>query len=217
MSDWLDPEWRAEADGWIGEQLGRLELEPIGAFDQVHDRPWSAVIRVPTRSGSVFFKAVAPPLRHEAALTELLGSRRPDCIPPPLAVDRGRGWLLMEDGGQTMRDLIERERDLRRWLDVLPLYASVQIDLAADMTELLELGVPDLRLEVLPAKVEEVLDEIVELPDEERRRMAGRAALGSRGMRSARCGGNPGDDPARRPSRRPGLRSRRPLSAPRLG
>ena len=54
--------------------------------------------------GNLFFKAVSPPLRHEAALTELLGKRRPDCIPPPLAVDRDRGWMLMVDGGQTLRD-----------------------------------------------------------------------------------------------------------------
>ena len=46
----------------------------------------------------MFFKAVAPPLRHEAALTELLGSRRPDCIPPPLAVDRDA--RLDADGGR---------------------------------------------------------------------------------------------------------------------
>jgi hypothetical protein len=171
VSDWLDPQWRADANGWIGEQLARLGLEPRGDADQVHERPWSTVIRVPTESGDAFFKAVAPPLRHEAALTELLGSRRPDCIPPPLAVDRGRGWMLMEDGGTTLRELIASERDLSRWSDVLPLYASVQIDLMGDVAELLALGVPDLRLAVLPARVEAVLDEIVDLPDEERRRL----------------------------------------------
>jgi hypothetical protein len=131
------------------------------------------VIRVPTEVGNVFFKAVAFPLRHEAALTELLGSRRPDCIPPPLAVDRERGWMLSEDGGRTLRELIGVERDLSRWNDVLPLYASVQIDLAADVAELLALGVPDFRLGTLPEKVEAVLDEIVGLPDEERRRLVG--------------------------------------------
>ncbi len=173
MSEWLDPAWRSGADAWIGEQLDRIGLEPIGHFDQVHDRPWSTVIRVPTERGSVFFKAVVAPLRHEAALTELLGSRRPDCIPPPLAVDREQGWMLMEDGGQTLRELIASERSLDRWADVLPFYASVQIDLSGDVVELLALGVPDLRLEVLPAKVEAMLDEIVDLPDDERRRLAG--------------------------------------------
>ena len=180
-------------------------------------RPWSTVIRVPTESGNVFFKAVAPPLRHEAALTELLGARRPDCIPPPLAVDRERGWMLMEDGGQTLRDLIATERDLSRWSDVLPLYASVQIDLMGDVTELLALGVPDLRLETLPARGRGGARRDRRPA---RRRAAparGRAALGSRGVRGARRGGNPGDDPARRPPRRPGLRPRRPLPAPRLG
>ena len=171
MSDWLDPEWRAQADAWIGEQLGRLGREPVGAFDQVHDRPWSTVIRVPTERGNLFFKAVSPELHHEAALTELLGTRRPDCIPAPLAVDRGRGWLLMEDGGQTLRELISREGDLGRWHDVLPLYAGVQIDLMGDVNELLAIGVPDLRLATLPAKVEALLEEIVDIPHEERRRL----------------------------------------------
>jgi hypothetical protein len=74
VSDWTDPGWRAGADAWIAEQLARLGLESAGAFDQVHDRPWSTVILVPTTSGNVFFKAVSPPLRHEAALTDLLGA-----------------------------------------------------------------------------------------------------------------------------------------------
>jgi hypothetical protein len=171
VSVWSDPEWRDSADGWIELQLERLEREPVGAFEQVHDRPWSTVIRVPTVDGNLFFKAVSPPLRHEAALTELLGERRPDCIPPPLAVDSARGWMLMVDGGQTFRDVTAIEHDLSPWLDILPLYAGVQIDLVDDVEELLALGVPDLRLATLAAKVEALLDEIVELPDEERRQL----------------------------------------------
>ena len=171
MSDWTDADWRAGADAWIAEQLERSGREPAGDFDQMHDRPWSTVIRVPTVDGNVFFKAVSPPLLHEAALTEFLGLRRPDCIPPPLAVDPVRGWMLSEDGGQTLRELIEIERDLRRWSDVLPLYAGVQIDLMGDVPALLALGVPDFRLASLPARFEAVLDQIVEQPDEERRRL----------------------------------------------
>ena len=56
----------------------------------------------------------------------------------------------MEDGGQTLRELIVAERDMRPWSDVLPLYASVQIDLIGDVPELLALGVPDRLVEQAP-------------------------------------------------------------------
>ncbi|MEO5633568.1 phosphotransferase [Gaiella sp.] len=171
-SVWTDSAWRATADRWVDDQLARLELEPTGEGERIHDRPWSTVIRVPTRGGAVFFKAVIPVLRHEAGLTELLGRRRPDCVPPPLAVNRDEGWLLLEDGGQTLRSIVEADRGIGRWRDVLALYASLQIDLAPDLPELLELGVPDLRLAELPARFEALLAAIGDrLPDNERRRL----------------------------------------------
>ena len=218
MSDWTDPAWRAEADAWIEEQLGRLGLEPVGELDQVHDRPWSTVIRVPTASGDVFFKAVAPPLRHEAALTELLGARRPDCVPPPLAVDRDRGWMLMEDGGQTLRELIAIERDLSRWRRRAPaLRERPDRPDGRRRRSCSRSACPTSGSRRCRRRSRRCSTSSSSQPDDERRRLAGVAALGSRGVRGARRGGNPGDDPARRPPRRPGLRPRRPLPAPRLG
>ena len=79
--------------------------------------------------------------------------------------------MLMEDGGTTLRELIAAEHSLGRWVDVLRLYATVQIDLSGAVDELLSLGVPDLRLDVLPARAEAMFDELVELPDSERRRL----------------------------------------------
>jgi hypothetical protein len=119
----------------------------------------------------VYFKANAPELHHEAAVATLLARERPDCVPPPLAVDLDRGWLLMADAGTRLREVIERERDLRPWLDVLPLYAGVQVDLTAHADELVALGTPDLRLATLPAKYERLLDELAGLPPEESRRL----------------------------------------------
>ena len=84
----------------------------------------------------------------------------------------------MEDGGRKLRELIEAERDLSRWLDVLPLYAGVQIDLVDDVDELLAVGVPDFRLASLPAKVEAMLDEI-EQPRTRNGAGSGLAAVGS--------------------------------------
>lgn len=173
MSHWTDPVWRAQAHGWIHEQLARLGLRAAGAIEQPHIYPWSTVMRVPTQSRDVYFKANAPALRHEAAVVTLLAERRPDCIPKLLAVERDRGWMLMADGGTRLRELILRERDLGCWLDVLPLYAGVQIDLVDQAEDLVALGVPDLRLETLPARYQQLLTELDDLPPDERRRLRG--------------------------------------------
>jgi Ser/Thr protein kinase RdoA (MazF antagonist) len=118
------------------------------------------VLRVPTEHGDVWFKANADALRHEAALVTVLAGRRPDCVPPLLGADLERGWMLMVDAGTQLRHLQASERDLGRWLEILPLYAGLQLALAGDVDELLALGVPDLRLATLAERYEQVLDEV---------------------------------------------------------
>ena len=159
-SQWEDPLWLAGAHGWIEAELGRLGLRRSGDIEQPHVYPWSTVLRVPTDGGVVWFKANTPELEHEAAVVGLLSARRPDVVPPLLGVDLERGWLLMADAGEPLRGIVARERTFDPWLDVLPLYADVQLALAGDVDELLALGVPDLRLATLPARYEALLDEI---------------------------------------------------------
>jgi hypothetical protein len=172
MSAWTDPLWLAEAHEWIEEQVAQLG-GVAGAIDQHHIYPWSTVMRVPTGRGDVYFKANSDASLWEAALVTLLAARRPDCVPPLLAVDVERGWMLMADAGTRLREIVARERDLSRWLEILPLYAGLQIDLAADADELLGLGVPDLRLSELPARFEGMLASLRDLPSRDRRRLVG--------------------------------------------
>ena len=79
----------------------------------------------------------------------------------------------MADAGTRLREIVERERDLTCWLEILPLYAGLEIDLSGDVDELLALGVPDLRLSKLPAKYQEMLDHLRDLPSPDRRRLVG--------------------------------------------
>jgi hypothetical protein len=153
VPDWTDPRWVAEVHAWI-----HARADVTGPIEQPHVVPWSTVLRAPTSDGPVWFKANAPSMAHEARLTALLAAKRPDAIPALLAADLDRGWMLMADGGARLRDVIERERDLSRWLDVLPLYAGLQIDLAPHAEELLRLGVPDRRLAVLAEQAAEVVE-----------------------------------------------------------
>ena len=151
---WQDPSWVEDAHAWIESALARLGLRRTGGIEQPHVYPWSTVMRVPTETGDVWFKANDDSLRHEAGLLELLSSRRPDCVPAPLATDPGRGWILMADAGEQLRRLLPVERDLDRWKDVLRLCAEVQLDLTDSVDTMLGLGVPDLRLATLPDRYE---------------------------------------------------------------
>ena len=157
---WRDPDWLSGVHDWIAGHLDDLGVGRTGPIEQPHVQPWSTVLRVPTRTGPVWFKANAGPLRHEAAVVARLSARRPDVVPPLLAADTTTGWMLMADGGETLRAVTARERSLDRWYDVLPRYAGVQLDLAPDVDDLLALGVPDLRLAKLPAAYERLVDEV---------------------------------------------------------
>lgn len=152
MPGWTDPAWLAEAGAWITA----LGIELTGEIEQPHVRPWSTVLRLPTADGIVWFKANHPSLAHEAAVVATVSRRRPDLVPELIAADLESGWMLMADGGERLRELVERERDLGRWFDILPLYAELQIDLTADAEGLVAAGAPDRRLLVIGDRFEEL-------------------------------------------------------------
>jgi hypothetical protein len=153
----MEPSWLAEVEAWIGSGLARLDLEAAGPIEQPYVRPWSTVLRVPTSDGDLYFKASAPVQAFEVPLLALLLDDFGDRLPPVLAFDIDRAWMLMRDAGTLIGELVKTRRDVHHWLTVVPLYAEVQIGAAPLVGDLLDLGVPDLRLERLP----DVLDQLV--------------------------------------------------------
>jgi hypothetical protein len=172
MDIWTDASWLAGVEGWLDGRLEELGLERIGAVEQPQIRPWSTVLRVPTTGGDVWFKANIPLLAYEAAVVDLLAARRPDCVPGLLATDLDRGWLLMADGGERLREIVEREREFGRWLEVLPRYGRFQLDMAADLDRLLGLCLPDRRLETLASQYEDLIGRVDAVTDDEGRRLS---------------------------------------------
>lgn len=171
MGDWTDERWLAGVRSWVHGQVEERGAHVTGPLEQPHVRPWSTVLRVPTSVGPAWFKASIPVLAHEAAVVEVLAARRPDAVPELLAVDSGRGWMLMADGGVRLREVVAEERSLRRWLDVLPLYGQVQLDLAGAADELVARGAPDRRLDSLPAQFAELVDGARGISEAERARL----------------------------------------------
>jgi hypothetical protein len=74
-------------------------------------RPYSVVARVPTESGTVWFKASPPASRFEPALIGALAAWHPDRFATPVAVDLDRAWSLTRDGRRTLREQESRTGD----------------------------------------------------------------------------------------------------------
>ncbi len=159
-SRWDDPAWLAGAHAWIDARLADLGRTRTGPIEQPHNYPWSTVLRAPTDNGPVWFKANTEQLAQEAALVELLSEARPDCVPALLTRDAARGWMLMPDAGQRLRDLPPEEANLDAWREVLPRYASLQLDLVDRVDQLLAIGVPDRRLPTLAQGYARTIDTV---------------------------------------------------------
>jgi phosphotransferase family enzyme len=153
---------RAAVEDWI-----RVHVQPVGTIETAHERPWATVLRVPLADGVAWFKACAPVQAFEPRLTARLFARWPDRVAEVLGYDEERAWLLLADAGTRIREL---GNPPETWLVALPLYAELQRSEAAHTHDHLAHGVPDLRLETLPARYEDLLRHDLPLdPDEIRR------------------------------------------------
>jgi hypothetical protein len=100
----------------------------------------------------------------EPRLTAQLFTRYPDRVVEVLAHDEERAWLLLADAGTSLRAFGNPPAS---WLVALPLYAELQRGEIAHADEHLAHGVPDLRIETLPARYDELLRRDLPLEPEE--------------------------------------------------
>lgn len=146
---WQQPGWRTAVDAWVAERLAEHGLRVTGPAED-RARPWALVSRVPTDAGPVWFKACTVGVAHEVGIYEVLQLRAPGHVLTPLAADPAAGWLLLPDGGRTLRVAEGGRADVAAWERMLAEYADLQRSLEAHVDELLGVGVPDARPEAMP-------------------------------------------------------------------
>jgi hypothetical protein len=147
---------RAATDEWI-----RAHVSPVGAIEIVHERPWATVLRVPLAGGgAAWFKACAPIQAFEPRLSAELFARWPDLVAEVLGYDEARAWLLLADAGTPIGTF---GNPPEAWLTILPLYAELQRGETSHVEGHLASNVPDLRLAMLPARYDDLLDHTLPL------------------------------------------------------
>jgi hypothetical protein len=159
---WSAPEWRRSIESWATEQLASTGRGISGDITQPHARPWSTALRIPTNGGVVWAKAARSGTAHEVRLLQAFAAWGVPFVLEPIAADPERGWLLLPDGGPTLRQTRPDgtgDADLDAWERVLADYAALQRRVEVRNGELLRLGVPDGRPETLPATLTRLVDD----------------------------------------------------------
>jgi len=133
--------------------VGEVRSAPI---EQIAARPWGVVLRASTNQGQRYFKVPAAPFAFEPLLSQTLAHLVPESVPGVLAIDEQRSWLLMQDGGPTLRS---GPCDPPRVAEAVRQFAQMQMRLAPHVETLKAAGCPDQRLGLLPSLYEKALAE----------------------------------------------------------
>lgn len=154
---WEQPGWFQPTAAWIQQQLTALGTPATGPVEQVKQWFLSAILRVPTAQGWVYFKATngSPLMVNEARLTQHLAKVFPAVMPQPLAIDAERDWSLLADFGPEIgwgAPVETREA-------ALIAFAQLQIASASQVDDLLAHGCIDRRLPNLAAEIAPLLND----------------------------------------------------------
>lgn len=128
---WSRPGWHAAALAWIAGAAG-----PVDEVEQVRVSEFSTVLRVVAGGRARYFKSVAEAAAREPLITAALAGRSAH-LPPVLAVDATRGFLLMEafDGAP-----LAAPEDLDAWTTAAQAYGELQRGCLDAIAELRALG-----------------------------------------------------------------------------
>ena len=165
---WSSPQWRAQATAWLDARLAEAGRRRTGDVEHLHVRPWATAIRAPTTNGFVWMKAAGPATAFEVELYELLHRVAPDHVLRPIATDTERAWMVLEDGGPVLTDLLEGEELVAAMATALGRYAELQRLVAPHAGELVALGAADMRPAVLPERFEQALELVTDRDDRAR-------------------------------------------------
>ncbi len=147
---WAARGWFAGAERWLHDAMAAIGRPLTGPVEQVQVWDLSCVLRAPTAAGDVWFKATAtsPLFVNEGPVMVALAGLFGDRVPAPLAVDPGRGWMVLDDLGEE----VGWEAPLEVVEEVVRAFARLQVEAAGQADRLLAAGCHDRRLDRLAAQ-----------------------------------------------------------------
>lgn len=127
--------------------------------EKVKDTPWSYVARYTTTDGYIYLKHTPPLLALEAAITQILHDSFCAAVPQVIAHHTELDCFLMKDAGRPLRDMLKKQFDAALLSQAINQFSTLQLTVADHIELFLDVGVPDWRLEQLPALYQQLLSQ----------------------------------------------------------
>lgn len=125
----------------------------------VQHTPWSYVVRFAASDGYIYLKQTPPAIALEVKISQVLHDLFDASTPTIIAANAKLNCFLMKDAGQSLRATLKKKFDSEFVCRAVDQFTSLQIAIAERVNVLLDLGVPDWRLENFPDWYKEVLSD----------------------------------------------------------
>ena len=127
--------------------------------EHVQNTPWSYVVRFITSDGYIYLKHTPPLLALEPLITNILHDQFHASVPEVIAVNAELNCFLMKDAGRPLREILKKRFDPILLCKSIEQYTSIQLAVASNVDNFLDIGVPDWRLEKLPVLYQQLLSQ----------------------------------------------------------
>lgn len=119
--------------------------------DIIQDNPWAVVYRFKTNQGFIFLKSVPSEFSLEPKVIDVLRTEFHANVPFIIAETQEQHCFLMKDAGIQLHRYFQKHFNPDILIQTMQAYAKLQITATNKIQRFFDLGVPDWRLEKLPA------------------------------------------------------------------
>lgn len=127
--------------------------------ENVQHTHWSYVVCFETTEGYIYLKQTPPLIAIEAKIIQTLHDKFHASVPTVIASNPKLNCFLMKDAGQSLRVILKQKFDEALLCRAIDQFTSLQITVSDRVDVLLDIGVPDWRLENFPDLYRNVLSE----------------------------------------------------------
>ncbi len=127
--------------------------------EEVQNTPWSSVVRFTTSNGYIYLKRTPKLIALEADIIQILHDQFKFSVPEIIAKNTELNCFLMKDEGRALRGLLKNKFDVDLFSKAIDQFTLMQVEVSDHVKVLLDIGVPDWRLNKLPDLFKQLLAE----------------------------------------------------------